>query len=83
MITIQQEVLQNLKDAGCDETAVEDISAALRKNDRCAALRLLERQRRQLLDEVHRTESRICCLDYLMHELKKDCFCCTEDKDGE
>lgn len=45
MITIQQEVLQNLKDAGCDKTAVEDISAALRKNDRCAALRLLERQR--------------------------------------
>ena len=26
MITIQQEVLQNLKDAGCDKTAVEDLS---------------------------------------------------------
>lgn len=31
MITIQQEVLQNLKDAGCDETAVEDIPRRLGK----------------------------------------------------
>lgn len=83
MITIQQEILQNLKDAGCDSAAVEEISSALMKSDRCTAIRLLERQRRELLDSVHRTESRISCLDYLVHELKKDCFCCTEDKDGE
>lgn len=83
MITIQQEILQNLRDAGCDESSVEEISSALMRSDRCTAIRLLERQRRELLDNVHRTESRISCLDYLVHELKKDCFCCTEDKDGE
>lgn len=31
MITIQQEVLQNLKDAGCNEAAVDEISEALKK----------------------------------------------------
>ena len=46
MITIQQEILQNLKDAGCDESSVEEISAALVRSDRCTAIRLLERQRR-------------------------------------
>lgn len=45
MITIQQEILQNLRDAGCDESSVEEISAALVRSDRCTAIRLLERQR--------------------------------------
>ena len=83
MIKTQQEILQNLLDAGCSDEEAAEIISALRSGSCCAAEKLLEHKRRTLLEEVHSTESRISCLDYLMHELKKQCFCYMEDKDGE
>lgn len=83
MIKTQQEILQNLLDAGCSDEEAAEVISALRSGRCCAAEKLPEHKRRTLPEEVHSTESRISCLGNLIHELKKQCFCCMEDKDGE
>lgn len=66
-------VIQNLKDAGCDSKTVEEFLALDGEGRTGEQLQLLARQRRRLLDRVHREEKRIDCLDYLAYQLSKKC----------
>ncbi len=68
-----QAVIQNLEDAGCDPETVEEFLALDVEGKTGEQLKLLARQRRQLLDRVHREEKRIDCLDYLAYQLNKKC----------
>ena len=68
-----QAVIQNLEDAGCDPETVEEFLALDGEGQTGEQLKLLARQRRQLLDRVHREEKRIDCLDYLAYQLNKKC----------
>ena len=68
-----QAVIQNLEDAGCDPETVEELLALDGEGKTGEQLKLLARQRRQLLDRVHREEKRIDCLDYLAYQLNKKC----------
>ena len=49
-----QAVIQNLEDAGCDPETVEEFLALDGEGKTGEQLKLLARQRRQLLDRVHR-----------------------------
>lgn len=69
--SVWQAVVQNLRDAGCDEETVERFLALEAAGDRREQLRLLARHRRQLLERVHREERRIDCLDYLVYQIQK------------
>lgn len=60
-------VLQNLKDAGCTDNMVEQFMAL---HDTNQQMRLLMRHRKQLLEELHREEKRIDCLDYLLYQMQ-------------
>ena len=62
---------RNLEDAGCDPETVEEFLALDGEGKTGEQLKLLARQRRQLLDRGHREEKRIDCLDYLAHQLNK------------
>ena len=66
-----QAIIQNLRDAGCDSRMVEEFMACTRQGDALKQLRLLSRQRRRLLERVHREEKRIDCLDYLVYQIEK------------
>ena len=68
----EQAIIQNLRDAGCDSRMVEEFMACTRQGDALKQLRLLSRQRRRLLERVHREEKRIDCLDYLLHRMRKE-----------
>ncbi len=67
----EQAIIQNLRDAGCDSRMVEEFMACTRQGDALKQLRLLSRQRRRLLERVHREEKRIDCLDYLVYQIEK------------
>lgn len=67
----EQAIIQNLRDAGCDSRMVEEFMACTRQGDAPKQLRLLSRQRRRLLERVHREEKRIDCLDYLVYQIEK------------
>ena len=68
-----QAVIQNLEDAGCDPETVEEFLALDGEGKTGEQLKLLARQRKRLLDRVHREEKRIDCLDYLAYQLNKKC----------
>ena len=64
-------IVQNLKDAGWGgATALAD-RGLQDPGEKEQQLRLLFGHRKQLLDELHREEKRIDCLDYLIYQLEK------------
>ncbi|BFL47979.1 hypothetical protein [Lactonifactor longoviformis] len=67
----KEEVVQNLKDAGCGMESIQDFLLYLDKNQKEKQLELLEHHRKQLLNNVHREERKIYCLDYLVYQIKK------------
>lgn len=67
----REAAVQNLKDAGCDQDAIEEFLIYFDKNQKEKQLALLERHRKLLLNIVHMEEKKICCLDYLVYQIKK------------
>ena len=65
------EIIQNLKDAGCDAKTVKRFIELRETGDKEELLNLLSCHRYQLLDRVHREEKRIACLDYLVYQIQK------------
>lgn len=65
-------VLQNLKDAGCDDEVVKTFMKLVETGEKQKQYRLLEKHRRGLLEKVHNREKQIDCLDYLVYQMKKE-----------
>lgn len=64
-------VERNLKDAGCDETLVKEFIKLIKTGERKRQLRMLEKHRSNLLEEIHKNEKKIECLDYLVCQMEK------------
>ena len=60
------ETRQNLKAAGCSAKTIETFFSYQETEKK---ILLLERQRRELLDDVHDKERKIICLGYLMDRM--------------
>ena len=74
-MTIDVGVLENLRDAGCDDGMIEryrEIAAEAPDDRRCQTelVRLLASHRRALLDALHADQARLDCLDYLLFQLR-------------
>ncbi len=67
--TIEQ-LIQNLKDAGCTEEEIQCIAAKLEKGATAESMRLLHGCRKRLLEGLHAEQKKLDCLDYLVHQLK-------------
>lgn len=67
----KEAIIQNLKDAGCDHQMIENFMLLFNKNQKEKQLALLAVQRQDLLNRVHKEEKKICCLDYLIYQIKK------------
>lgn len=64
-----EEIRQNLIDAGCDEDTIARFFNSRSKQER---LRILDKQRKQLLETYHNDARKIDCLDFLVYQLKKE-----------
>ena len=64
-----QAITQNLKDAGCGPEMITEFFAKSGKKEE--QLKLLEKQRTELLDRIHKEEKRIDCLDYLVYQMMR------------
>ena len=65
-------LLRNLKDAGCDEAMIQKYLQLEKEGKRQEQFRLLSLHRASLLDQVHVSQNRIDCLDYLIYTLKQE-----------
>ena len=65
-------IRQNLADAGLDDAEIAECIELICEN-RCSELgKLLAEHRRSLLDNVHKYNARIDCLDYFTYTMKKN-----------
>ncbi|MDO5336864.1 MAG: hypothetical protein Q4E89_05295 [Eubacteriales bacterium] len=67
----RESVIQNLKDAGCSESFVENFLICYDRQENEKQIQLLESWRRDLLHRVHKEEKKISCLDYLIYRIQK------------
>lgn len=67
----EETIIQNLRDAGCDERTITAFLGCMREEKETESFRLLKKQRSLLLDAVHREEKKIDCLDYLVYRMQK------------
>lgn len=65
----EEALICNLRDAGCDPEVISDFMRYCDESDVNGQLRLLERQRKGLLERVHAEEKKIDCLDYLVYQI--------------
>ena len=66
-------LLRNLKDAGCDEAMIQKYLQLQKEGKRQEQFRLLSLHIASLLDQVHVSQNRIDCLDYLIYTMKQEC----------
>ncbi len=65
-------IVQNLIDAGCGKELIAEFMEALRKDNISEDLKLLQAHRYSLLDNLHKEQKRIDCLDYLVYRMTKE-----------
>ena len=61
-------LLQNLKDAGCTDAVIQSFFD--RQGSTKEQICLLYEYRKSVLDDVHKQQKRLDCLDYLIYTLK-------------
>ncbi len=67
----EEALIQNLRDAGCDEKAVFEFLDCVKRDKAPEGFRLLKKQRSRLLDAVHEEQEKIDRLDYLVYQMQK------------
>ena len=68
----REAVLQNLKDAGCSPDTIDRFMTCQDAGKTKDSLRVLATQRATLLEEVHASQAKLDCLDYLIYKLRKE-----------
>ena len=64
----QEDVIRNLKDAGCSDEFNRKFIAAESDKEK---MRLLVSQKDFLLNNLHNTQEKLSCMDYLIYQMKK------------
>lgn len=68
----EKAVRQNLVDAGCSEKDIDELMEKLKKGDLMLCMKKLADHRVDLLDDLHRHQKCIDCLDYLVYKIEKE-----------
>ncbi|MBD5111307.1 MAG: hypothetical protein HDT42_02050 [Ruminococcaceae bacterium] len=71
-INDEKSIVQNLIDAGCGQSFISEFMEDFRKDNISKELKLLEAHRRSLLNNLHKEQKRIDCLDYLVYQMTKE-----------
>ncbi len=67
----EEDLIQNLKDAGCNNDTISKFIGFSKSEKTKDELNLLLKQRKKLLDNLHRIEKSINCLDYLVYQINQ------------
>lgn len=65
-------IFQNLTDAGCDKKTAGKYTDMILNDKSEQVLYFLEKYRLDLLDELHKNQKRIDCLDFLVYKIGKE-----------
>lgn len=65
-------IQRSLSDAGCDAPLIEKFIELEREHKRKEQYRLLSLHRARLLEELHREQYKIDCLDHIVYTMQKE-----------
>lgn len=68
---LEERMIEILKDAGCSHQQIGEFMELYRQGKIERLYILLEKHRRKILENLHKTEREIDCLDYLVYQMKK------------
>ena len=69
---LKEAIIQNLKDAGCNEKMIQEVINMFSKNKKNEMLNILTNHRKDLLEKLHKNEKELDNLDYLIIDLKSN-----------
>ena len=69
-LTEEQLLLRNLKDAGCSEADIERYFKLRAEGRELEQSRFLAAHRVKLLAQIHESQEKLDCLDYLIYSMK-------------
>lgn len=72
MYQSDEAIIQNLKDAGCNDKIIQSFMIDLEQEKNSDGIKLLRKHRRVLLDNLHEWQKKIDCLDYLLYQMTKE-----------
>ena len=61
-----------LKDIVCSSMSIEQFLMCYESKDVQGAIRILKKERCQLIEKLHQEQQKIDCLDYLLCQIKKE-----------
>ena len=67
----EEAIIQNLEDAGCCQETIECFMTDYRDKKTADKLKLLAEHRRKLVENQHKEQKCIDCLDYLVYDIEK------------
>lgn len=68
----KQEILQNLKDAGCPDDLIDEFFRLTKQNEaRNLVVKLLYKYKEVLLKGLHDSQKKIDCLDFLIFKINQ------------
>lgn len=67
-----EDIIQNLKDAGCSEQQMKDICSMYEDGRIQDMIRSLRCHRCRLMDQLHESQSKVDCLDFLVYQIEKE-----------
>ncbi len=69
----EEQLIQNMIDAGCEEDMVASVLICLKQGQKKKGLLLLQGQRKMLLNGIHRNQLCIEFLDDVLSGMQKEC----------
>lgn len=69
---LTDDLIQNLKDAGCVETVIAEVRILYENGRIQDAVKRLRRYRCTLMDTMHKSQEHVDCLDYLVRRMEKE-----------
>lgn len=66
---MHQNIIQNLKDSGCNTIQIQQFINALSQKDTISQKQVLVKHKLCLIHEVHKYQKQIDCLDHLVYIL--------------
>ncbi len=70
MYDTEEDMIQNLKDAGCGNKQIQELVELYRKNKKDDIYQILTTHRKKVLDKIHKNEKQIECIDYFIYKMK-------------
>lgn len=69
---LKQEIIQNLKDAGCNNKQIQEILDLYNRQKKESIYEKLICYRKQVLDNEHKLQKQIDYLDFFLYKIKKE-----------